>query len=244
MERWLAACWETVRSQAARLCPHGRWLLWRLQVSELDMKAQQVRATVLTCGAEQVGLRADKLQTVLVDGALDGGTLGDGALAGGALVPTRTTADVAPADCGAGREGTVCPCYWTNFWHRAGGAARQRAAGASGEGSPGRSGGLEEIALVLFVVPCVSCLTTLLMTPAHSIRSADDGRLQFGRALSNPADDRRLLLLVALALCPPTDDGRALYAPANCWLLLLLAAPARHAPVNDWGALRAPANDW
>ena len=129
MERWLAARWGMARSQATRSYPRGRRLLRRLQVAELDAKAQRVRATRLTCGAKQVELCADELQTVLVDGALTGGTLGEGALAGGALVPTRTTADVAPADCGAGREGTVCPCYWTNFWRQSGGATHRQAAG-------------------------------------------------------------------------------------------------------------------
>ena len=79
------------------------------------MKAQQVRATGLTCDAEQVGMRADKLQEVLVDGALTDGTLGDSTLAGGTRVLTRTTAAAVPAGRGGGREDTVCLCYWTNL---------------------------------------------------------------------------------------------------------------------------------
>ena len=47
MERWLAARWGT----------------GRLQVAELDAKAQRVRATGLTFGANQVELCLDELQT-------------------------------------------------------------------------------------------------------------------------------------------------------------------------------------
>ena len=81
MERGLVAHWGKARSQAARSCRRGRRLLRRLQVAELDAKAQRVRATGLTFGANQVELRTDKLQAVFVDGALAGGTLGEGALA-------------------------------------------------------------------------------------------------------------------------------------------------------------------
>ena len=78
MEHWLAARCETARLQAARLCPRGRRLLRRLQVTELDTKAQCVCATRLTCGAKQVGLRADKLQEVLTDRALADGDCKEG----------------------------------------------------------------------------------------------------------------------------------------------------------------------
>ena len=36
--------------------------MWRLQIAELDAKAQCVRATGLTFGTEQVELRANELQ--------------------------------------------------------------------------------------------------------------------------------------------------------------------------------------
>ena len=62
MECWLAACWRTARLQAGRSCRRGQRLLRRLQVVELGA----VRATGLTCGAEQVDLRADELQAQAV----------------------------------------------------------------------------------------------------------------------------------------------------------------------------------